>query len=100
MFSGFEKTFGSDRKRKGNNKFFLLYTLIFLEIPYDEGGLEAIIFTAEGDMRQAINSLQATFTGFGEIRKDFVFRVCDVPNIDVIKKVLQNCIDGDFTSVH
>ena len=24
----------------------------------DEGGLEAIIFTAEGDMRQALNNLQ------------------------------------------
>lgn len=58
-----------------------------------------MIFTAEGDMRQAINSLQATYTGFGEIKKEYVFRVCDVPNIEVIKKVLQNCIDGDFSNV-
>jgi len=51
-------------------------------------------------MRQAINSLQATFTGFGAISREYVFKVCDVPNIDVIKKVLQNCIDGDFSNVN
>ena len=28
-------------------------------------GLEAIIFTADGDMRQALNNLQATHFGFG-----------------------------------
>ncbi len=51
-------------------------------------------------MRQAINSLQATNTGFGEIRKEYVFRVCDVPNLEIIRKVLENCIDGDFTNVN
>ena len=40
-------------------------------------GLEAIIFTAEGDMRYALNNLQATAAGFGKITKDNVFKVCD-----------------------
>jgi hypothetical protein len=34
-------------------------------ISYDEGGLEALIFTAEGDLRNALNNLQSTFAGFG-----------------------------------
>lgn len=50
-------------------------------------------------MRQAINSLQATFTGYGEIKKDYVFRICDVPNISIIKKIVDDCIEGDFSSV-
>jgi replication factor C subunit 2/4 len=29
-----------------------------------DDGLEAIIFTAEGDMRYALNNLQATAAGF------------------------------------
>ena len=29
-------------------------------VSYDDGGLEAIIFTAEGDMRNALNALQST----------------------------------------
>jgi replication factor C subunit 2/4 len=64
-----------------------------------EDGLEALIFTAEGDMRQAINNLQATATGFKEIRKEFVFKVCDVPDIDKLKKVIDDCITGDFNTV-
>ncbi len=35
------------------------------KIAYDDGGLEALIFTAEGDMRNALNNLQSTFAGFG-----------------------------------
>jgi replication factor C subunit 2/4 len=40
-------------------------------------GLEAIIFTAEGDMRYALNNLQATAGGFGEVTRENVFKVCD-----------------------
>jgi DNA polymerase III delta prime subunit len=30
---------------------------------YDNAGLEALIFTADGDMRTAINNLQSTLVG-------------------------------------
>jgi DNA polymerase III delta prime subunit len=45
------------------------------QIPYNDSGLEAISFTADGDMRQAINNLQATYTGFGYISAENVFKV-------------------------
>ena len=45
------------------------------QVPYNETGLEAILFTADGDMRQAINNLQATYTGFGYVSADNVFKV-------------------------
>ena len=38
-------------------------------------GLEAIIFTADGDMRQALNNLQATYFGFGLVDAAAVFKV-------------------------
>lgn len=41
------------------------------------GGYEALLFTAEGDMRYALNNLQATSAGFDEINKENVFKVCD-----------------------
>ena len=50
-------------------------------------------------MRQAINNLQATATGFGEIKREYVFKVCDVPDIDKLKKVIDDCISGDFNTV-
>ncbi|XP_065663607.1 replication factor C subunit 2 isoform X3 [Hydra vulgaris] len=60
-------------------------------IKTDEG-LEAIVFTAQGDMRQAINNLQSTHTGFGFINPENVFKVCDEPHPILIKEMLNHCI--------
>jgi len=46
-----------------------------LKVPYVPEGLEAIIFTADGDMRQALNNLQATFSGFSFVNQENVFKV-------------------------
>jgi len=64
--------------------------------PYNEGGLEALIFTAEGDMRQALNNAQATHAGFGLISSDNVFKVCDQPHPLAIKQAIHACIKADF----
>ncbi|CAI7729978.1 unnamed protein product [Closterium sp. NIES-53] len=47
------------------------------KVAYVPEGLEAIVFTADGDMRQGLNNLQATATGFGLVNADNVFRVSD-----------------------
>eukprot|EP00798_Chlamydomonas_sp_ICE-L_P022098 gene22098-29155_t len=41
----------------------------------EPSGLEAIIFTADGDMRQALNNLQATHSGFGFVSQENVFKL-------------------------
>ncbi|CAK94324.1 unnamed protein product (macronuclear) [Paramecium tetraurelia] len=65
-------------------------------VTYTKDGLDALTFTAEGDMRQAINNLQATFTGFGLVNRENVFKVCDVPNVDDLKKILDHMLKGEF----
>lgn len=45
------------------------------QINYSDEGLQAIVFTSQGDMRQGLNNLQATFHGFGTITPDNVFKV-------------------------
>jgi replication factor C subunit 2/4 len=42
-----------------------------------EGGVDAIAEIAEGDMRNAMNSLQATYAGYGKVNKENVYKVCD-----------------------
>ncbi|XP_070801787.1 replication factor C subunit 2 isoform X3 [Pituophis catenifer annectens] len=44
-------------------------------LQYTDDGLEAIIFTAQGDMRQALNNLQSTHSGFGFINSENVFKI-------------------------
>ena len=44
-------------------------------IQHTDDGLEAVVFTAQGDMRQALNNLQSTFEGFGFVKSENVFKV-------------------------
>ncbi|EPS62707.1 hypothetical protein M569_12082, partial [Genlisea aurea] len=66
------------------------------KIPYVPEGLEAIIFTADGDMRQALNNLQATHSGFGFVNQENVFKVCDQPHPLHVKNVIRQVMDGKF----
>jgi DNA polymerase III delta prime subunit len=68
---------------------------VFAQVPYSDEGLAALIFTSEGDMRQAINNLQSTYSGFNFISPDNVFKVCDQPHPIIVKKMLGACQKGD-----
>ncbi|KAJ3071408.1 replication factor C subunit 4, partial [Quaeritorhiza haematococci] len=64
-------------------------------VNYVPEGLEALIFTAEGDMRQAVNNLQSTVYGFGLVSADHVFKVCDQPHPIVCQQMVAACIRAD-----
>lgn len=78
----------------------LQQVLAFEKAPFNEQGLEALIFTAEGDMRQALNNAQATHAGFGLISSENVFRVCDQPHPLLIKKALAAASAADFNTAN
>ncbi|XP_077370235.1 replication factor C subunit 2 isoform X3 [Festucalex cinctus] len=65
-----------------------------------DDGLEAIIFTAQGDMRQALNNLQSTNSGFGYINSENVFKVCDEPHPLLVKGMLGHCVDGNVDEAY
>ena len=60
------------------------------------GGYEALLFTAEGDMRYALNNLQATSSGFDQIDKESVFKVCDQPHPELMTQVIRFCVQQRF----
>ena len=66
------------------------------QVSYDDSGLEAILFTAEGDMRHALNNLQATNSGFGHISAENVWKVCDQPHPVKMKKTVDKCLAGEL----
>ena len=57
-------------------------------VEYTNDGLEAIIFTAEGDMRQAINNLQSCVAGHGLVNGENVFKIVDSPHPLIVKRML------------
>ncbi len=69
-------------------------------VPTLPGGLEAVVFTADGDMRQALNALQATHSGFGLVDQDNVFKVCDQPHPLAVSAALKACARGELDAAH
>lgn len=46
-------------------------------------------------MRQAVNNLQSTFTGFGFVGADEVFKVCDQPHPVKVQELIKDCTKGN-----
>ncbi|KAL5478145.1 hypothetical protein EMCRGX_G025034 [Ephydatia muelleri] len=70
------------------------------KVPRSDDGLEALVFTAEGDMRQALNNLQSTFAGFGFVSAENVFKVCDEPHPVMIKDMIGHCVQGKIDDAY
>eukprot|EP01126_Amoeba_proteus_P045342 TRINITY_DN506_c0_g1_i2.p1 TRINITY_DN506_c0_g1~~TRINITY_DN506_c0_g1_i2.p1 ORF type:complete len:235 (-),score=54.83 TRINITY_DN506_c0_g1_i2:52-756(-) len=66
-------------------------------VPYTDDGMEALLFTASGDMRQAINNLQSTNAGFVTVNAENVFKVCDQPHPVVLARIIDYCNDAQFS---
>ena len=47
-------------------------------------------------MRQAINNLQSTHSGFNFVSGDNVFKVCDQPHPIIIQATIRACLKGDI----
>eukprot|EP01113_Clastostelium_recurvatum_P004738 TRINITY_DN12089_c0_g1_i1.p1 TRINITY_DN12089_c0_g1~~TRINITY_DN12089_c0_g1_i1.p1 ORF type:complete len:349 (-),score=62.62 TRINITY_DN12089_c0_g1_i1:3-1049(-) len=69
-------------------------------VSYTTSGLEAIVFTADGDMRQALNNLQSTYTGFGTVSAEHVFKVCDQPHPLVVRGMVKHCLNAEVKEAH
>ena len=70
-------------------------------VDVDKSGYETLLFTAEGDMRHAINALQAAHAGFpGTVTAETVYKVADQPHPELVKRAIELCVAGDFDSAH
>ena len=70
-------------------------------------GYKAIIFTANGDMRQAINILQTCAAGFNIVNEKNIYYIADIPHPQIIKDLIYKCINknineacNDITSIY
>ena len=57
--------------------------------------MEAILFTAEGDMRHALNNLQAANSlakgSDDTVNQKVVFQVCDQPHPTIVRGIIDSC---------
>ncbi|KAG9394212.1 Replication factor C subunit 2 [Carpediemonas membranifera] len=65
-------------------------------VPLTQDGIDALTFIADGDMRQAMCGMEATFAGKGDVTADNVYQVCDTPSPEQVKQMVAMASKGDF----
>jgi len=65
-------------------------------VDYDDTALETIVYFAEGDMRKAVNLLQAASSGEGEITEDKIYDVVSKAKPKDINNMITKALTGDF----
>jgi replication factor C subunit 2/4 len=63
---------------------------------YQDDALDMLVSIANGDMRVAINNLQAIHTGIGNITLKNVLKMVDQPHPLIIKRILTSCEKRDI----
>ncbi|RLM56604.1 replication factor C small subunit [Halobellus sp. Atlit-31R] len=67
-------------------------------IEVTEDGLDALVYAASGDMRRAINSLQAAATTGDVVDEEAVYLITSTARPEDIEEMVQAAIDGDFAT--
>lgn len=65
-------------------------------VDYDDTALETIVYFAEGDMRKAVNLLQAAASGEGKITEDKIYDVVSKAKPKDINEMVTKALTGDF----
>ena len=72
----------------------------FEKVAVTDSGLEALVFPAEGDMRNALNNMQSANIGFGAVTKESVLRVSDTPQPHDLAAALAACTQADWPTAY
>jgi replication factor C subunit 2/4 len=67
-------------------------------IEYDIDGLKALEFISQGDIRQTINNLEATYYGYTKITENNVYKLCYQPYKQLII-LIENCVSMNLPKV-
>ncbi|CQH62227.1 replication factor C small subunit [Halobacterium hubeiense] len=68
------------------------------DLEYTEDGIDALVYAADGDMRRAINALQAASATGDVVDEETVFAITATARPEEIEDMVTEAIDGDFTA--
>ncbi|MFB6086322.1 MAG: replication factor C small subunit [Halodesulfurarchaeum sp.] len=66
-------------------------------LEYTEEGLDALAYAADGDMRRAINALQAAAAAGGVVDEESVYAITSTARPEEIEEMIERALSGDFT---
>jgi len=67
-------------------------------IELTDEGVDALVYVADGDMRAAINGLQAAAVTGGVVDEEAVFEITSTARPEDIEEMVVRALDGDFTA--
>ncbi|MBX0295573.1 replication factor C small subunit [Haloarcula nitratireducens] len=67
-------------------------------IELTDDGLDALVYAADGDMRKAINGLQAASVSGDTVDEQAVYAITSTARPEEIHEMVQSALDGDFTA--
>ena len=68
-------------------------------IPYDDSGINSIIFISQGDIRQAINNLEVAYYGYDSITEENVYKLCYHPHPQIIMEMITDAVDKNLLAL-
>ncbi|MDT3433875.1 replication factor C small subunit [Haloarcula sp. 1CSR25-25] len=68
------------------------------DIELTDDGLDALVYAADGDMRKAINGLQAASVSGDTVDESAVYAITSTARPEEIRTMVQSALDGDFTA--
>lgn len=87
-------------KIKNDEIYSYLETLCKKEnIIYDKDGLEALVFSANGDLRIAVNNLNITYYGYTQITNTNVFKICNIPELSLLQILVDTLLNKNLEKV-
>ncbi len=66
-------------------------------IELTDDGVDALVYAADGDMRKAINGLQAAAVMDGAVDEEAVYTITSTARPEEIREMVTKALDGDFT---
>lgn len=66
------------------------------KIVIDKKGLYVIAELSDGDLRSAINNLQLVYRSYKSITPENIYKVCAKPQPEIIKNIINDCINKNF----
>ncbi len=67
-----------------------------IEITTD--GMAALVYAADGDMRKALNALQAASVMGEDVDEEAVFTITSTARPEEVRELVERALDGDFTA--
>lgn len=69
------------------------------KVNYNKEGLESIIHISQGDIRYAINNLEAIYSSFGEVTKDNTYKLCYQPHPEEMIHIIKLSLKMDIKKI-